>query len=89
MQVSAFPSKFDAFLAGKYKLTSDEMAGFELFNAKGNCNSWHLDGRGSNLKPNQHDTGSSPIAHCFPILSTHRSSLFDSCLCSNPRGPLF
>ena len=27
MQVSAFSSKFDAFLAGKYKLTADEMAG--------------------------------------------------------------
>jgi len=32
--VSAFSSKFDAFLAGKYKLSADEMAGFKLFNAK-------------------------------------------------------
>ena len=49
-QVSAFSSKFDAFLAGKYKLTSEEMAGFKLFNGKGNCNSCHLDGRGTTLK---------------------------------------
>src|SRR5712671_1394347 len=37
VQVSAFSSKFDAFLAGKYKLTADEMAGFKLFDGKGNC----------------------------------------------------
>ena len=29
VQVSAFSSKFDAFLAGKYKLTTDEMAGYQ------------------------------------------------------------
>jgi cytochrome c peroxidase len=51
VQVSAFSSKFDAFLAGKYTLTADEMAGFRLFNGKGNCNSCHLDGRGTTLKP--------------------------------------
>src|SRR5712672_2974378 len=45
VQVSAFSSKFDAFLANKYTLTTDEMEGFELFNGKGNCNSCHLDGR--------------------------------------------
>ncbi len=69
VQVSAFSSKFDAFLAGKYKLTADEMAGFELFNGKGNCNSCHLDGRGTTLKPNQHDTSSAatvnPLFTCF------------------------
>jgi cytochrome c peroxidase len=69
VQVSAFSSKFDAFLAGKYKLTVDEMAGFELFNGKGNCNSCHLDGRGTTLKPNQHDTSSAatvnPLFTCF------------------------
>ncbi len=37
--VSAFSSKFDAFLKGKYTLTKDEMAGMELFDGKGNCNS--------------------------------------------------
>src|SRR6266446_6439015 len=39
VQVSAFSSKFDAFLAGKYKLTADEMAGFKLFDGKGYRNS--------------------------------------------------
>jgi cytochrome c peroxidase len=43
--VSAFSSKFDAYLAGNYTLTADEAAGFKLFNGKGNCNSCHLDGR--------------------------------------------
>ena len=28
--------KFDAFLAGNYKLTPEEMAGFKLFDGKGN-----------------------------------------------------
>ena len=53
VQVSAFSSKFDAFLTGKYTLTPDEMAGYNLFNGKGNCNSCHLDGRGTTLKPDQ------------------------------------
>ena len=48
--ISAFSSKFDAFLAGNYKLTSDEMAGYKLFDGKANCNSCHLDGRGTTLK---------------------------------------
>jgi cytochrome c peroxidase len=43
--VSPFTSKFDAYLAGKYTLTPDEKAGYELFRGKGNCNSCHLDGR--------------------------------------------
>ena len=68
-QVSAFSSKFDAFLAGKYTLTLDEMAGFHLFNGKGNCNSCHLDGRGTTLKPGQTDTSATamvnPLFTCF------------------------
>jgi cytochrome c peroxidase len=68
-QVSAFSSKFDAFLAGKYKLTPEEMAGFRLFDGKGNCNSCHLDGRGTTLKSNQADTSSAaivnPLFTCF------------------------
>ena len=43
--VSAFSSKFDAFLEGNYTMTADEMAGYKLFDGKGNCNSCHLDGR--------------------------------------------
>jgi cytochrome c peroxidase len=69
VQVSAFSSKFDAFLAGKYKLTPDEMAGFKLFDGKGNCNSCHLDGRGTTLSSNQADTSSAaqvnPLFTCF------------------------
>jgi hypothetical protein len=69
MQVSAFSSKFDAFLAGKATLTDDEMGGFKLFNGKGNCNSCHVDGRGTTLKPRQHDTSSAatvnPLFTCF------------------------
>ncbi len=69
VQVSPFSSKFDAFLAGKYKLTADEMAGFKLFNGKGNCNSCHLDGRATTLKSDQTDTGSAamvnPLFTCF------------------------
>jgi cytochrome c peroxidase len=44
-RVSAFSSKFDAFLAGNYTMTANEMAGYQLFNGKGNCNSCHIDGR--------------------------------------------
>jgi cytochrome c peroxidase len=57
--VSAFSSKFDAFLKAESAstkkggpsittiLTADEMAGMALFDGKGNCNSCHVDGRGT------------------------------------------
>src|SRR6266849_1108720 len=69
--VSAFSSKFDAFLhdPSDNPLTADEMAGFQLFNGKGNCNSCHIDGRGTTLTAGQTDnsnTGSArPIFSCF------------------------
>src|ERR1700761_4180785 len=56
VQVSNFTSKFDAFLKGNYTMTADEMAGFKLFNGKGNCNSCHVDGRGTTLQSGQVDT---------------------------------
>jgi cytochrome c peroxidase len=69
LAVSPFTSKFDAFLAGTYTLTSDEAAGFALFNGKGNCNSCHLDGRSTTLTPNLTDTGDeadvTPVFTCF------------------------
>jgi cytochrome c peroxidase len=69
VQVSSFSSKFDAYLAGKYELTAAETAGYKLFDGKGNCNSCHLDGRGTTLKPGQTDTGSTaqvnPLFTCF------------------------
>ena len=53
LSVSPFTSKFDAFLAGKYTLTADEMAGYNLFHGKGNCNSCHLDGRSTAPAPHR------------------------------------
>jgi cytochrome c peroxidase len=75
--VSAFSSKFDAFLAGSYTMTSDEMAGYNLFRGKANCNSCHLDGRSTaptppppeGMAPNSEDTGAAadtrPVFTCF------------------------
>ncbi len=69
VQVSAFSSKFDAFLAGKYTFTANEMAGYKLFDGKGNCNSCHLDARSTTLTPDQTDTGNqpggAPVFTCF------------------------
>jgi len=69
VQVSAFSSKFDAFLKGNYTMTADEMAGYKLFNGKGNCNSCHVDGLGTTLKPGQVDTSTpatvNPVFSCF------------------------
>jgi cytochrome c peroxidase len=69
VQISAFSSKFDAFLAGKYQLSADEMEGYKLFDGKGNCNSCHLDGRGTTLKAGQTDSSSAaqvnPLFTCF------------------------
>jgi len=56
LSISPFTSKFDAFLKGKYTMTADEAAGYALFDGKGNCNSCHLDGRGTALKSTQTDT---------------------------------
>jgi cytochrome c peroxidase len=69
LSVSPFSSKFDAFLKGNYTLTSDEAAGYALFNGKGNCNSCHLDGRGTTLSSSQTDTSTAadvtPVFTCF------------------------
>jgi cytochrome c peroxidase len=69
IQVSAFTSKFDAMLGGNYTFTPDEMAGYKLFNGKGNCNSCHLDAQGTTLAPGQTDTssipGGAPVFTCF------------------------
>jgi cytochrome c peroxidase len=75
--ISPFTSKFDAFLAGKYRLTSEEMAGYRLFRGKANCNSCHLDGRSTaptppppeGTDPTGEDTGAAastaPLFTCF------------------------
>jgi cytochrome c peroxidase len=68
-RLSPFTSKFDAFLAGKYRLTPDEMAGYNLFDGKANCNSCHLDGKSTTSTPGQTDTGAAantrPLFTCF------------------------
>ncbi len=69
-QVSTFSSKFDASLKGQYTMTADEMAGYNLFNGKGNCNSCHVDGRGTTLQSGQVDTSTTatanpPLFTCF------------------------
>jgi cytochrome c peroxidase len=50
-------------------LTADEMAGYNLFKGKGNCNSCHVDGRGTTLTPGQTDTSKvvtvNPVFTCF------------------------
>jgi cytochrome c peroxidase len=75
--ISPFTSKFDAFLKGKYTMTSDEMAGYNLFRGKANCNSCHLDGRSTaptppppqGTAPDSEDTGAAadtaPVFTCF------------------------
>jgi len=42
--VSAFSSKFDAYLAGNATLTTAELNGYTLFNGKARCNQCHLSG---------------------------------------------
>jgi len=77
--VSAFSSKFDAWLFNSTTtpLTPDELAGYNLFRGKGNCNSCHLDGRSTaptppppdGTAPNSMDTGvaasTTPLFTCF------------------------
>jgi cytochrome c peroxidase len=91
--VSAFTSKFDAFLAGNYTLTADERAGYDLFRGKANCNSCHLDGRSTaptppppqGKAPNSQDTGVAanvePLFTCFGSINLG--------LPLNPRDAIF
>jgi len=74
VDVSAFSSKFDAFLFNSTTnpLSADEMAGYNLFRGKANCNSCHLDGRStapSPAAPHSEDTGTAadkrPVFTCF------------------------
>jgi cytochrome c peroxidase len=75
VQVSAFSSKFDAYLSNPttHPLTADELAGYNLFRGKANCNSCHLDGRSTapstQKAPGGEDTGAAadvtPLFTCF------------------------
>jgi cytochrome c peroxidase len=51
--VSAFSSKFDAFLAGNATLSATEQAGYTLFNGKAHCNQCHLSGTAVNTPNTQ------------------------------------
>jgi cytochrome c peroxidase len=93
VQVSAFTSKFDAFLANKYTLTADEKEGYDLFRGKGNCNSCHLDGRSTaptppppeGMAPNGEDTGA--IANTAPLFTCFGSANLGLPL--NPRDAFY
>jgi cytochrome c peroxidase len=83
--VSAFSSKFDAYLKATYFLTADEMAGDGLFRRKGNCNSCHLDGRSTTLMPGQTDNGTAAdVAPVFTFFGCANEGLP-----LNPRFALF
>jgi cytochrome c peroxidase len=79
--VSAFSSKFDAYLAGKYTLSAEEMAGYKLFDGKGNCSSCHLDGRGTTL------TAANSPDNSAPALTTPLFACFGSANLGLPKNP--
>jgi cytochrome c peroxidase len=85
VDISPFNSKFDWFLKGAVSLTADEMAGYQLFNGKGNCNSCHVDGRSTLLTSGQTDTGNT--ASVQPLFTCH--GFANEGLPLNPRLPLF
>jgi cytochrome c peroxidase len=88
-EVSPMSSKFDAFLAGQATLSSDEMAGYNLFRGKGNCNSCHLDGRSTapstQKAPNGVDTGAA--ADLAPLFTDTTSANLG--LPKNPAIPFY
>jgi cytochrome c peroxidase len=85
--ISPFNSKFDFFLKANsgVTLTADEMAGYMLFNGKGNCNSCHVDGRSTTLTPSQFDNGTT--ASVQPLFTCH--GFANEGLPLNPRITLF
>ena len=88
VQVSAFSSKFDAYLKQKYTLTADEKAGYDLFRGKGNCNSCHVDGRSTApapTAPGSEDTG--VAASVTPLFTCFGSA--NEGLPLNPRDAIF
>jgi cytochrome c peroxidase len=89
-QVSPFTSKFDAYLAATAAgqpspLTPTELAGYNLFKGKGNCNSCHVDGRGTTLLPGMVDT--SKVATVNPLFTCFGSA--NEGLPLNPRNAFF
>jgi cytochrome c peroxidase len=98
VKVSAFTSKFDAWLKDPEKtpLTADEKAGYDLFRGKAGCNTCHLDGRGSTQTPGT-GSGSTPatttgtdtsgVASVTPLFTCFGSSNLGLPL--NPRDAFF
>jgi len=85
VQVSAFSSKFDAFLAGKAQLTQTERAGYNLFRGQANCNSCHLDGRGTT--PTTASFDNSKAAQVNPLFTCFGSA--NEGLPLNPRNAFY
>jgi cytochrome c peroxidase len=90
LDVSAFSSKFDAFTDGDYKFTADEMAGFLLFNGRGNCNSCHTNGRGTTanvVNPTASPTDGTTTASTSPRFTCFGSA--NEGLPLNPRNAFY
>jgi cytochrome c peroxidase len=97
--VSAFSSKFDAYLAflsgesTTNPMSADEIAGYNLFKGKANCNSCHLDGRSTaptppppeGTAPNGTDTGA--VASVTPLFTCLGSANLGLPL--NPRDAIY
>jgi cytochrome c peroxidase len=81
--VSAFSSKFDSFLDGDVPLTADELAGWDLFRGRGNCNTCHLDGTGNRAQP-----GMGPLpTNVAPLFTDFTSANLG--LPRNPNNPIY
>jgi cytochrome c peroxidase len=79
---NAFSSKFDAFLAGRARLTPQERQGLALFRGKGKCVACHvLDGHGRGLaRGHVRDEGPLFTDFTFDNLGIPKNP-------ANPRGP--
>jgi cytochrome c peroxidase len=98
--VSAFSSKFDAFLKGLVALTPNEMAGRDLFRGKANCNSCHLDGTDTSTMPAGIPAEKAPLFTDFTSSNlglprnTHNPIYYENVpdyygFTANPAGPAF
>ncbi len=81
--ISAFSSKFDAFLAGTAQLTRDEMAGWRLFRGKAVCNTCHLDGTENSTA----HVAQASIANKAPLFTDFTSANLG--VPRNPRNPFY
>jgi cytochrome c peroxidase len=59
--VSAFSSKYDAYLAGNTQLSGAEQHGYELFNGKAGCNQCHLSGTAADSRGTQTPADVAPL----------------------------